>query len=773
MKITVNTNKTTAQLGDLYGLFFEDINHAADGGLYAETVRNRSFEFCSVDNNSYDHFTAWSEIIPDGARAKTTIQAEHPLSPKNPHYLVMDLYSGDSVAVSNEGYNTGIPAKEGEVYIFSCYTACDGRPLTLEASIESAEGEVYASAEFFVENTEWKKYSAELVPSKTDYSARLVIRLKTCARAYVDMVSLFPKNTFGGRENGLREDIAKLLADMKPRFMRFPGGCLIHDGSLNADDRDSMYRWKNTIGELYERPARRNNWGYNQTLGLGYFELFTFCEDIGAKPLPVLSGGYDPHHRRAAALDKLDEWIDDALDLIEFANGSKDTRWGAVRAKLGHPEPFGLEYIGIGNEEVGAEFFERYPYFHKAIREKYPDIKIINTAGPFVSGGEYRRGWSSAEEYGSDLIDEHYYLAPEWFIANHHHYDSFKGRKTKVFLGEYASWDNTWYNALAEASYMIGLERNADGVALACYAPMLANADYVNWRPDMIWFDNHRVYGTANYYVQKLFMTNQGDTGLEVSVDTELENEVMKSTLGNKIYLAPRGNAVMECSDIKIITEKGSVKCPDTVVSAENPHTFLGETEGTYTIKMKAVRKSGNVGFFIQFDYADDKNKRFIDFGGWENQDSAICEDINGRNSCLDQSRFSLETGRVYDIEVRVKDGHITHLIDGVVMNDISGTEVVIEPIYCSSSVDEKTGDIIIKTVNLRQTEHNAQLFVENKTVTSAEVQTMYGWDDTARNSFDEPELVSPKTDTAEVHDGVILYTIPPRSICVFRIKVM
>lgn len=772
MKITVNTQNKTVPLGDLYGLFFEDINHAADGGLYAELVRNRSFEFCEVDNNSYNHFTAWTTVIPDGARAKTSIQAEHPLCAKNPHYLVIDLYSGNSAAVQNEGYNGGIPINACESYNFSCYAACDGRPITLEIAIESIDGEAYAKTEFRIDNTDWKKYTACLTAVKTDYKSRLTLRLKTCGRVYIDMVSLFPQNTYKGRENGLRADIAQMLADMKPRFMRFPGGCLIHDGSLNADDRDSMYRWKNTIGELHERPSRRNNWGYSQTLGLGYYEFFVFCEDIGAKPLPVLSGGYDPHHRRAAPLDKLDEWIDDALDLIEFANGSSDTEWGALRAKLGHPEPFGLEYIGIGNEEVGAEFFERYPYFHKAIREKYPEIKIINTAGPFVSGGEYNRGWNSANEYGSDLIDEHYYLAPEWFIANHHHYDSYKGRKTKVFLGEYASWDNTWYNALAEASYMIGLERNAEGVALACYAPMLANVDYVNWRPDMIWFDNHRVYGTANYYVQKLFMTNQGDTGLAVSVDTELENEVMPSTLGNKIYLAPRGNAVMECSDIEIISEKGTVKHPNITVSAENPHTLIGEADGNYTIKMKAVRKSGNVGFFIQFDYADDKNKRFIDFGGWENQDSAICENINGRNSCLDQSRFSVETGKTYEIEVRVENGLITHMIDGVVMNKIRGTEVVIEPIYCSSSVDEKTGEVIIKTVNLRQSAHNAQLTVEDKTPLTAEVQTMYGWDDTARNSFDKPDLVSPKSDTAEVHDGVVSYTIPPRSICVFRIKV-
>ena len=255
--------------------------------------------------------------------------------------------------------------------------------------------------------------------------------------------------------------------------MRFPGGCLVHDGSLNPEDRNSMYRWKNTIGPVEERPARRNSWGYNQSLGLGFFEYFQFCEDIGAKPLPVLPGGYDPHHQRIVPLNELQPWIQDALDLIEFANGTPEAEWGGIRARMGHEAPFGLEYIGIGNEEVGDAFFERYPFFHRAVREKYPEIKIIGTAGPFSAGSEYEKGWKCAKEYGSDLVDEHYYHTPEWFLANHHRYDNFRAQDPKVFLGEYASWGNTWYNALAEASFMLGLERNAKAVGLACYAPML------------------------------------------------------------------------------------------------------------------------------------------------------------------------------------------------------------------------------------------------------------------------------------------------------------
>lgn len=259
--------------------------------------------------------------------------------------------------------------------------------------------------------------------------------MDTTGRACLDFVSLFPEDTYKGRENGLRRDIAEYLEALHPKFMRFPGGCLIHDGSLNKDDRDSTYRWKNTLGDVMNRPPRRNNWRYNQTLGLGYYEYFLFCEDIGAEPLPVLPAGYNPHSGQGVPIDELGEWIDDALDLIEFANGGTDTEWGGVRASLGHPEPFGLKYIAIGNEEVGQGFFDRYDYFHKAIRDRYPEIKIINSAGPFNHGSEYDRGWASAKKNGSDIVDEHYYMTPEWFITNYDRYAGFPGGWNKGVFG--------------------------------------------------------------------------------------------------------------------------------------------------------------------------------------------------------------------------------------------------------------------------------------------------------------------------------------------------
>ena len=323
-------------------------------------------------------------------------------------------------------------------------------------------------------NNGWKKYEITLDSLETTYNGRLVLTFADEGVYELDMVSLFPQDTFMGRKGGLRKDIAEALKEMKPKFMRFPGGCLTHDGSLNDQDRNSMYRWKRTVGKVEARPTWRNNWGYNQTLGLGYYEYFLFCEDIGAKPLPVLPGGFNPHKGEGVAIENIGEWVQEALDLIEFANGGTDTKWGKIRAEMGHEAPFNMEYIGIGNEEIGEGFFERYPYFHKAIREKYPEIKIINSAGPFAVGEGYDAGWTSAKMYGSDLIDEHYYSSPEWFLANMHHYEDYDENGPKVFLGEYASWGNTYYNAIVEAAYMTHLERSK-AVALACYAPMLCN----------------------------------------------------------------------------------------------------------------------------------------------------------------------------------------------------------------------------------------------------------------------------------------------------------
>ncbi len=774
--LAINTKERGAPLGDLFGIFFEDLNHAADGGLYGELVQNRSFEFDPIDNPAYHSMTAWEQVERGGAKAEFLIEAKNPVHDRNPHYLAINvLKPGEGAGIRNLGYNAGIPVRAGETYRFSCYARRDGDACApVRVALESPEGTVYGGADLWVKTGGWQKYEAVLVPRATDSGSQLIITTNTEGRLYLDMVSLFPENTFKKRPNGLRQDLAQLLADLKPKFMRFPGGCLVHDGSLDPDARDSMYRWKNTLGDIAQRPARRSNWGYNQTLGLGYYEYFQFCEDIGAKPLPVLPAGYDPHHRRITPLDQLQPWIDDALDLIEFAVGGPSTVWGAKRAELGHPEPFGLEYLAIGNEEVGEPFFERYEYFHKAIRQKYPQIKLINSSGPFAAGGEYERGWKSARENGSDLVDEHYYQSPEWFLANVHRYDGFPAEGPKVFLGEYASWGNTWYNALVEAAYMTGLERNAHAVGLACYAPLLCNVGYVNWKPDLIWFDSHRAFGTANYYVQKLFMHHQGEHLLGVRTEG-LEPTGAPGRAPITGGLSVQGDRIdARFYEITLKnTETGEEKqYPDACSGEASGTAVLGETDWTeYSLSLKAKRLNGSKGFFIHFGEKNQENRLRWEVGGWQNQDSMVFAFVDGRNSCLTQSLFTVETGREYHLELVVSGRKISTYIDGKLINQTEDKLPVIEPLYYSASVEGSTGDIIVKAVNVQEQPVQVKLVLEGlpQKALYGKVFQMAGYPTEAQNSFEEPERVSSTEKDICVSADGFQYEFPGQSFIVFR----
>ncbi|WP_019914036.1 alpha-L-arabinofuranosidase C-terminal domain-containing protein [Paenibacillus sp. HW567] len=787
--LRVHTQKRGPLTGDLFGIFFEDLNHAADGGLYAELVRNRSFEFDPIDNRDYHALTAWEKVERGGGKGEITVEDSKPVNLRNEHYAVIDvLAEGLGVGIMNLGFNSGISVREGESYLFSMYARREaGEEGPVVISIESTEGVVHAETAIAVNCSEWKKYEVKLTARATDHSSRLVMLTQGKGKLYVDMVSLFPEKTFLNRPNGLRPDIAELLADMKPKFMRFPGGCLVHDGSLNPEDRDSMYRWKNTLGDPAGRPPRRNNWGYHQTLGLGYYEYFQFCEDIGAKPIPVLPGGYDPHHQRIVPLEELGPWIDDALDLIEFAIGDISTEWGAVRAELGHPEPFGLEYIGIGNEEVGEPFFERYPYFHRAIKAKYPDMKVINSSGPFAAGGVYDRGWESAKEHGSDLVDEHYYQSPEWFLANYHRYDHFKADEPKVFLGEYASWGNTYYNALVEAAFMTGLEKNAHAVGLACYAPMLCNVDYMNWKPDMIWFNNHKVFGTPNYYVQKLFMNHQGDQLLHVEASGfgEAQAAPEKPIEGGIILYADGCSA--RFSEIRLVNNvTGEVREYESLAGEATAPGFkegqpdapdfldLGVTAwNSYTLSCKAVRTRGDKGFVIHFGKMDDANHLFWEISGWQNQDSIISSKVAGRGSCLTHSMFSVETDKEYQLELQVSGRTVRTYIDGVLFNETEDKLPVIEPVYYSSTVEHATGDTILKIVNVQGECVAAEIHLKDfcKDGVTGEVFEMSGYLPAEENSFEAPEQVSPKTKSFQAESCNFAYEFPKQSITIFRLR--
>ena len=791
-KITVRPDRVTGQLGDLYGIFFEDLNHAADGGLYAEMVQNRSFEFCAVDNPSYHPLMAWEKIEKKYSRMQWWIQDSHPYSRRNPHYLVCEIFeTGMGAGVRNTGFTPGMYLQKGEKYRFSCLAATDGRgELPLRIVLENDEGRNLGQADIVVSNgTVWNHYEAEITAQETTTAGNLSIYIDAVGRLYLDMVSLFPEKTFMQQRNGLRADIATLLADLKPRFMRFPGGCLVHDGSINAEDRDSLYRWKNTIGVLEERPARRNNWGYNQTLGLGYYEYFCFCEEIGAKPLPVLPAGYDPHHQRKVPFDQLDEWIQEALDLISFANDDASAQWGRIRCELGHPEPFGLEYIGIGNEEVGEGFFERYPYFHKAIKEKYPDIQIIASSGPFAAGGEYEKGWNCARRNHADLVDEHYYMAPEWFLANHHRYDSFDEKDPRVFLGEYASWGNTWYNALIEASYMTGMERNSEKVGLACYAPLLCNVNYINWKPDMIWFDNHQAYGTANYYVQKLFMNHQGDDRIELEMTGIDDSVTMQDDPKGGFGLRTEPDTVVRYSQIMIEDiQNGTIwkdsevyfvgdnveqyisADPDARVVTEDILLHTVESDH-YIITVKGEMLYGRRGFMLQYGNRDEKNRYQWEIGGWQNMDSALTQNIAGRNSCLTQSSFTVAADREYELKLEIEGRHLRAYIDGELIHEIHHAPVKIEPLYTAASIDRQSGDVIVKLVNVQKRPIDTVLHMEGIEQAKGTAYIMSGFALKDENSFAEPLKVSPREEEIQLTQGCCSCHIDGESVQVLRFQ--
>lgn len=766
-KIVVHQEQPYKKLGDLFGLFFEDINHAADGGMYAELVQNRSFEFCEIDRKDYHPLTAWTK----SENALWEVKSDQPLNQENIHYLEVKVQKGDYIF--NSGFNTGMFLEAGKKYDFSIWAKVQEAENTdhcgqIRICVKDKKQNMVAQNQLVISGNQWQKYELVLEAVDTTVCGNLYLIFETAGTFDLDMVSLFPQDTFKGRKYGLRKDIAEALGEMQPKFMRFPGGCLTHDGSLDDHARNSMYRWRRTIGKIEERPSWRNNWGYNQTLGLGYFEYFQYCEDIGAKALPVVPGGFNPHKGEGVDLEHIDEWVQETLDLIEFANGDVNTKMGAIRAGMGHPESFNLEYLGIGNEEIGDGFFERYTYFHEAVREKYPEIKIINTAGPFAMGEGYEDGWNSARKHGSDLVDEHYYAAPEWFLANMHHYEDYDDKGPKVFLGEYASWGNTFYNAIVEAAYMTHLERSK-AVALACYAPMLCNVDYVNWKPDMLWFNNHAVLKTPNYYVQKLFMQAQGTDA--VAFEKEGLDEVI--ALSDKDDLS--GQFVIQGNDVAgsiwdvVVTDLDTgnvINIDDFDVDFDNKENFLADINSKrYTIEFSFKRSAGRKGLKIFFGKTENTMVQW-EFGGWDNWDCNISTFVNGRNSAISHRIFHVEDIE-YRLKLEVTGRRIRTWVNGVQWNDTVDRLPELEELYVTASIDEDTGKTYVKAVNLTGEEKEVQIDLTGEEKKTVEIISFTADSLAAENTFENPDRVVPKSSMAEVKDNQLVYTFPAHSVTV------
>lgn len=519
--MTVDASKPTAQIQpEMYGIFFEDINFGADGGLYAELVKNRSFEFPQP-------FVGW---VPFG---NVTVQDENPCFERNPHYVrVVNDGRLLRAGLDNEGYRD-IGVKQGEEYRFSVYARTpESKPMKLSVELVNSDAQNLLKKGIEVSSREWQKLTVVLKSPFTDAHARLRIVLESKGTVDMDHISLFPVKTWKGRENGLRADLAQALYDLNPGVFRFPGGCIIEGNSL-----ETRYQWKNSVGPVENRPLNENRWNYTfkhkafpdyfQTLGLGFFEYFQLSEDLGAEPLPVISCGLSCQYEsnEVVPMDELGPYIQDALDLIEFANGPVTSTWGKVRAEMGHPEPFNLKMIAVGNEQWDQIYVERLEAFTKAIRAKYPTIKVVGSSGPSASGDKFDYLWPEMKRLGVDLVDEHYYMKPDWFFGNASRYDNYDRKGPKVFAGEYASHDhstkkdNNFLAALSEAAFMTGLERNADVVHLATYAPLFAHVDAWQWNPDLIWFDNLRMMRTPNYYVQQMYGMNSGTDVLSLKMD--------------------------------------------------------------------------------------------------------------------------------------------------------------------------------------------------------------------------------------------------------------
>ena len=550
---------------ELIGIFFEDISSAADGGLYAELVQNGSFEFNPSERDGWGAGTAWRQLRPGHSLGKLEVRMDNPIHPNNPTYMRLNTervkeyydYTGwKGFGLQNDGFD-GISVKAGAKYDFSVFLRNSGAAKQVRIALVEPQGwgkdpKLLADTTLDVTSQAWQKYEAVLTPTADCQKAALQVLALTEGVLDVDMVSLMPQDTYKG--HGLRKDLAEALADLNPKFMRFPGGCVVHGG---GDGFWDTYRWKNTIGPREQRQGLKNTWGYHQSMGLGYYEYFQFCEDLGMQPLPILpcgvscqgaNGGWGMKQQAqdVVPMADMDEWVSEALDLIEWANGDPATsKWAKMRADAGHPAPFNLKYLGLGNEErISPEFIERFKYIYERVTKAHPEIVIVGTAGPGSHPGnpDFENGWKLAEEIGLPILDEHYYEPHDYFLTSRQ-YDSYpRDRKTKVYLGEYAAKDKKLIDALAEGLYLLHVERNGDVVVMTSYAPLFARKNATNWNPDLIYFDNERPFLTCSYYIQQMFGQSSGQYYYSdcVTIDdaTNLQGQsVVLNTKSRRLYV--------------------------------------------------------------------------------------------------------------------------------------------------------------------------------------------------------------------------------------------
>ena len=751
----------------LFGIFFEDINLSADGGIYPELVRNRNFE----DSIKPDHWTLSSSGL---AQAEMIIDVINPMSPRNPRSLKVSITHPGSgrVGVVNGGFY-GMAIQKGDSYVLSLNARGDQSftgPLTV--SVESADGLVYAQEKFSKLTTDWKKFTATLTAKGTDPKARLVVSADKAGTFWIDMVSLTPKKTWKG--HGLRPDLMEMLVGLKPAFNRFPGGCWVE-----GEHMKEAYRWKLTIGDSAERRTQHNIWGYEATHGVGYHEYLQMCEDLACEPLFVINCGMS--HKENVPTDQMDEFVQDAMDAIEYANGPASSQWGAVRAKAGHPAPFHLKYMEIGNENGGKAYHERWPLFVKAIKARYPEMQLVaNVWGGYPTN------------FMPDIVDEHYYSNPEFFMQNAFKYDKYDRKGPKIYIGEYAVTERAGLGnlrgAVGEAAFMTGMERNSDVVIMGSYAPLFCNANHKRWPINLINYDSYRAFGIPSYYVQQMFSQNRGDVTLPITVEasmTEVAGKGGAVGVGTwftqaefKDITVTSGGATLASSEQTSAKKgwkllgNGDWKFDGGVISQskleENIRAVFGDKKWTdYTLSLKARKLGGAEGFLVLFNVKNDNGKSWWNIGGWGNKRHGVemggvaGESVDG----------SIETGRWYDIRVELKGSNIKCYLDNKLIHDLKTPGI--KSIYASASREDKNGEIILKVVNVAENAQAAEISLNGagKLGATAKAIVLTSESSTDENTLAEPNKVVPVTKTVEVSGPTLRQSFPGNSVTVLRIK--
>jgi alpha-L-arabinofuranosidase len=769
--ITVSVDKPGVKVSPLlWGIFFEDINLSTDGGIYAELVRNRSFE----DSDKPD---SWAAVSSGSAKIGLTVDSERPLSAKNPHSLKVAIKDVGvaRAGVANGGY-WGMSVTKGEKYDLALAARADASfsgPLTV--TLESADSVVYAKERIKRLTAEWQTYTLTLKADTTDPKARLVISTEKPGTFWLDCVSLFPQDTWKG--HGFRKDLTRMLADLKPAFMRFPGGCWVEGNTMKE-----AYRWKETIGNIFERRSQYNLWGYTATHGIGYHEYLQLCEDIGAEPLFCINVGMS--HKENVPMDKMGEFVRDALDALEYANGPADSTWGALRAKAGHPAPFNMKLLEIGNENGGPAYNERYALFHDAVKAKYPDVRLI--ANHWLGGVPKSRPL--------DIVDEHYYSNPEFFIAQAGKYDSYDRSGCKVFVGEYAVTQGTGEGSLrggvGEAAFMTGLERNSDVVVMAAYAPLFVNANHRRWNPDLIVFDSSRAYGIPSYYVQKLFAEHRGDTVLPCAVESALAEAPAESGMVGvgtwqtqaefKDIQVTRGDETLFACDFSDGTKGwklkgGQWKAENGVLkqtaAEENISAVAGDKKwNNYTYTLKARKLGGSEGFLILFGVDKEGQKSWWNLGGWGNKRHGI--EAPGIDAEAARVDGKIEAGRWYDIKIELAGGNIKCYLDGQLVHDVRAKPG--KALYASSTLTADGKEAILKVVNTAAAAQNVEIRLEGA---KGVCMNAKGWvlasaDAMDENSLDAPAKVAPAAFALDSAAEMITRAFPGNSVTVLRIPV-